>query len=79
MKKQHKKKQQKECLLTVTGEVTEASTAGAFVVKLPSGALLQAVPCGKLRQHNIQIVVGDTVECEASVYDVSRGRIVRRL
>jgi len=33
---------------------------------------------GKMRQHNIKILLGDRVEIEFSPYDVSRGRIVRR-
>lgn len=33
---------------------------------------------GKMRQHNIKILLGDRVEVEFSPYDVSRGRIVRR-
>jgi translation initiation factor IF-1 len=33
---------------------------------------------GKMRQHNIKILLGDRVEIEFSVYDFNRGRIVRR-
>ena len=33
---------------------------------------------GKMRQHNIKILMGDRVEIEFSVYDLTRGRITRR-
>lgn len=34
---------------------------------------------GKLRKHFIRILPGDTVRVELSPYDLTRGRIVRRL
>ena len=33
---------------------------------------------GKMRQHNIKCLLGDRVEIECSLYDLSRGRITRR-
>ena len=33
---------------------------------------------GKMRQHNIKVLLGDRVEIEFSPYDLTRGRIVRR-
>jgi len=33
---------------------------------------------GKLRQHNIKVLEGDTVDVEVSPYDLTRGRIVYR-
>ena len=33
---------------------------------------------GKMRQHNIKILLGDTVEVEFSPYDLTRVRITRR-
>jgi translation initiation factor IF-1 len=33
---------------------------------------------GRMRQNNIKVLAGDTVEIEFSPYDVTRGRIVRR-
>jgi translation initiation factor IF-1 len=33
---------------------------------------------GRMRQNNIKVLAGDTVELEFSPYDLSRGRIVRR-
>ncbi len=33
---------------------------------------------GKMRMHNIKILLGDKVEIEFSPYDISKGRITRR-
>lgn len=33
---------------------------------------------GRMRQHNIKVLLGDTVELEFSPYDLTRGRITRR-
>ena len=33
---------------------------------------------GRMRQNNIKVLAGDTVEMEMSPYDLTRGRIVRR-
>jgi translation initiation factor IF-1 len=33
---------------------------------------------GRMRQNNIKVLEGDTVELEFSPYDLTRGRIVRR-
>lgn len=33
---------------------------------------------GRMRQNNIKVLAGDTVEMEFSPYDLHRGRITRR-
>ena len=33
---------------------------------------------GRMRQHNIKVLAGDTVDLEFSPYDLTRGRITRR-
>lgn len=33
---------------------------------------------GKMRMHNIKILLGDRVEIEFSPYDITKGRITRR-
>ena len=33
---------------------------------------------GRMRQNNIKVLTGDTVELEFSPYDLNRGRITRR-
>jgi len=34
---------------------------------------------GKLKQHKIRIIQGDSVRIEVSAYDLSKGRITYRL
>ena len=34
---------------------------------------------GRMRQNNIKVLAGDRVQLEMSPYDLSRGRITRRL
>jgi translation initiation factor IF-1 len=33
---------------------------------------------GRMRQHNIKVLMGDVVELEFTPYDLTRGRITRR-
>jgi len=40
--------------------------------------IILAYLAGKLKQHNIQIAIGDEVQVEMSPYDLSKGRIVYR-
>ena len=50
-----------------------------FRVKLDEAeTLVIGVISGKMRQNNIKVLLGDRVEIEFSLYDLSRGRITRR-
>lgn len=61
------------------GEVEEILPAAMFRVRLDdSKQLILAYLGGKMRQHSIEILQGDRVEVEISVYDLSKGRIVYR-
>ncbi len=61
------------------GQVVDVLPNATFRVKLEtSGQVVMGVISGKMRQHNIKVLLGDRVEIEFSPYDVSRGRIVRR-
>jgi len=69
----------KEETFSMDGEVTDVLPNATFRVKLlGSGQTVIGVISGKMRQHNIKVLLGDTVEIDFSPYDVSRGRIVRR-
>lgn len=63
----------------VRGFVEKAERDG-FLVTLEgmAGEPIHCKPAGKLRKHNIFIVVGDYVEVELSPYDMNRGRISYR-
>ena len=68
----------KEESIKLDGVVTECLKNAMFKVKLANEAIVIAIISGKMRQHSIKILMGDTVEVEFSPYDLSRGRIVRR-
>ena len=61
------------------GLVVEILPNAMFRVKIDSleDAIIGVIS-GKMRQHNIKILLGDCVEIEFSPYDVARGRITRR-
>ena len=61
------------------GQVVEILPNATFRVKLDEAEnIVLGVISGKMRQHNIKILLGDRVEIEFSVYDLTRGRITRR-
>ena len=61
------------------GQVTEILPNATFRVKIDeTDAVVLGVISGKMRQHNIKVMLGDRVEIEFSPYDVTRGRITRR-
>ena len=63
----------------VDGQVIDVLPNAMFRVKIPHMENpVTGVISGKMRQHNIKILLGDIVEVEFSPYDVTRGRITRR-
>lgn len=69
----------KEDVIKMAGVVDEVLPSATFRVRLDeSNQLILAYLGGKMRQHSIEILTGDRVEIEMSVYDLSRGRIVYR-
>jgi translation initiation factor IF-1 len=68
----------KEENLRFAGTVDEVLPNAMFRVVLENSAKIIATLGGKLRQHNIRILLGDKVEVEMSPYDLTRGRVVYR-
>lgn len=61
------------------GVVTEVLPNTMFRVNIDSmNTNIIAVISGKMRQNNIKVLLGDRVEIEFSIYDLTRGRITRR-
>ena len=61
------------------GQVTEILPNATVRVRIDeTEAVVLGVISGKMRQHNIKVMLGDRVEIEFSPYDVTRGRITRR-
>jgi len=65
--------------IQVEGLVTEALGNSIFRVQLNTGHIITAHLSGKIRLNSIQILPSDTVTLEMSPYDLTKGRIVRRL
>ena len=64
--------------IKLEGKVTEVLPNTMFRVQLETKNIVLATLSGKMRQHNIKVLLGDKVELECSVYDLTRGRITRR-
>jgi len=68
----------KDDIIKLSGVVDEVLPNAMFRVTLENNHPIIATISGKLRQHNIRILAGDSVEVEMSPYDLNRGRIVYR-
>lgn len=69
----------KKDTITIEGEAIETLPNALFRVKLDTGPEVLAHLSGRLRIHYIKIVEGDRVIVEMSPYDLTKGRIIRRL
>lgn len=69
----------KEDFLEVEGTVEESLPGATFRIILESGQLILGHLSGKMRMNFIKILPGDRVLLELSVYDLTKGRITRRL
>jgi translation initiation factor IF-1 len=70
---------EKKDVIEVEGIVVEALPNAMFRVELDNGYRVLAHISGKIRLNFIRILPGDRVKIELSPYDLTRGRIVRRL
>lgn len=70
----------KEDTLRFAGVVDEVLPNAMFRIILDNEqkTKVTATLGGKLRQHNIRILLGDRVEVEMSPYDLTKGRVVYR-
>lgn len=69
----------KESSLNLEGEVIEALANANFKVRLDNGLEIICYLSGKMRMNYIKVIPGDRVGVEMSPYDLSRGRIFKRL
>lgn len=66
----------KEKPIEFSGVVTDCLSSTQFRVKLDqSGKTVVAYVSGKMKQHQIRVLVGDRVKVEMTPYDLDRGRI----
>ncbi|MDD3498147.1 MAG: translation initiation factor IF-1 [Candidatus Moranbacteria bacterium] len=66
-------------LIKVEGVVLETLPSTTFKVRLENGHEVLAHISGRMRVNYIKLLPGDKVEMEMSPYDLTRGRITKRL
>ncbi len=64
----------KEDLIRLTGVVDELLPSAMFRVTLENNHQIIATISGRLRQNNIRILAGDSVDVEMSPYDLNADR-----
>lgn len=65
--------------ITLTGTISKALPGTSFIVDLDNGMKITAHLCGKMRLNYIKIIPGDRVMVEITPYDLTKGRIIKRL
>ena len=65
--------------IKIEGEIVDVLPNATFKVQLRSGQTVLGYISGKMRQNEIRILDGDKVEMELSPYDLTKGRITRRM
>lgn len=70
---------EKKDVIVLEGTVLETLPSTTFRVKLENDHEVLAHISGKMRVHYIRLLPGDKVLVELSPYDLSKGRITRRL
>ena len=68
----------KQDVLQFKGKVVEILKNAQFRVLLENGHIITAHTAGKLRKNRIRILNSDTVNVEATPYDLTKGRIIFR-
>ena len=69
----------KEDVIKMEGIIAEVLPNTQFRVQIENFEKpILANLSGRMRQNNIKVLEGDTVEMEFSPYDLTRGRITRR-
>ena len=66
-------------VIQVEGKVIETLPNTMFRVQLDMGQVILAHISGRLRLNYIRILPGDRVLVEMTPYDLTKGRIIRRL
>ncbi len=66
-------------LISLEGTVKEALPSTTFKVMLDNGHEILAHISGRMRMNYIRILPGDRVKVEMSPYDLTKGRIVKRI
>ena len=71
--------QNKKDVIELEGKVVENSPNAIFRVQLDSGQTVLGHLSGKMRVNMIRVLPGDRVVIEMTPYDLTKGRITRRM
>lgn len=66
-------------IIKLDGVVKETLPSTTFRVELENGHIILAHISGRMRVNYIRLLPGDKVSVEMSPYDLTKGRIVKRL
>lgn len=69
----------KDDSIEVSGKVIEVLADSKYRVQLESGHVVLGYLSGRMKQNRIQVTTGDSVLVELTPYDLSRGRVIRRV
>lgn len=77
--KDEKQDSGKKDVIELEGQVIEALPSTTFKVELENGHTVLAHLSGRMRVNFIRVLPGDKVLIELTPYDLSKGRIIKRL
>jgi translation initiation factor IF-1 len=67
-------------LVQIEGKVLTALGGGQYEIQPTDGsATIRAQLCGKMKKHNIRLILGDRVQVGVSPYDMSHGIVTWKL
>ena len=69
----------KEEVIQIEGIMKETLPNAMFRIEIEGGHIILGHVSGKMRMNFIRILPGDRVLMELSPYDLTRGRIIRRI
>lgn len=69
----------KQLNIEKAGIIIEALGNSIFRAQLENGHIITTHISGRIRMNSIRILPGDNVIIELSPYDLTRGRVIRRL
>ena len=69
----------KDDVIEMTGKVIEVLPDSKFRIELENGHGILGYLSGRMIQNHIQVMTGDNVTVELTPYDLTRGRVTRRL
>lgn len=78
-KENSKKSSSQKNVISMEGEVIEAFPSATFKVRLDNGHEILAHLSGRMRVNFIKVLTGDRVIVEMTPYDLTKGRIIKRL